>query len=83
MKMDYGMEKEVDLMCNLSGYVEERGIRQGLQEGLQQGLFALVRSLKPVYPDFSRLYQAVVSNPEYADLSEEEVRSYFQHPTEQ
>ena len=91
MKMDYGMEKEVELMCNLSGYVEERAIRQGLLQGIDQGILrgkaqglaALVRSLKPVYPDFSRLYQAVVSNPEYADLSEEEVRSYFQHPTEQ
>ena len=60
-----------------------QGIDQGILRGKAQGLAALVRSLKPVYPDFSRLYQAVVSNPEYADLSEEEVRSYFQHPTEQ
>ena len=63
MKMEDGLGKEVDLMCNLSGYVEkkgiergiERGIEQGLERGIEQGLEALVQTLKPVY-DFEKLY---------------------------
>lgn len=33
MKMESGLSREVDLMCNLSGYVEERGIQKGVQQG--------------------------------------------------
>lgn len=33
MKMESGLSREVDLMCNLSGYVEESGIQKGVQQG--------------------------------------------------
>lgn len=31
ISMSSGLEKEVDLMCNLSDYVEEQGIQKGVQ----------------------------------------------------
>ena len=37
MRMDDGLGREVDLMCNLSGYVEERGIQKGIDKGILQG----------------------------------------------
>ena len=36
MTIEY--EQEVDDMCNLSEYVEQKGIQKGLQKGLQEGL---------------------------------------------
>lgn len=67
-------------MCNLSGYVEKRaiergmecGIKQGIEQGLEQGLAALVQTLKPIY-EFEKLYQAVIQNPVYANVTREEV----------
>ena len=69
MKMEDGLGKEVDLMCNLSGYVEKKAIEQGLE--------ALVQTLKPIY-DFEKLYQAVVENPIYAHVTREEVRRLYE-----
>ena len=81
MKMEDGLGKEVDLMCNLSGYVEkkgiERGIEEGIERGIEQGLEALVQTLKPVY-DFEKLYEAVVKNPVYAHVTREEVRLLYE-----
>ena len=37
MRMDDGLGSEVEQMCNLSGYVEECGIRKGREEGIQEG----------------------------------------------
>ena len=63
-------------MCNLSGYVEkraiERGMECGIKQGLEQGLAALVQTLKPIY-EFEKLYQAVIQNPVYANVTREEV----------
>lgn len=70
MKLEGGLAREVELMCNLSGYVEERGIQKGKQEGLS----ALVRSLALVLDSIQQVYKAVIKNPEYADVTEEEVR---------
>ena len=33
--MEYGLEKEMRLMCNLSEYVEEKGIEKGIERGLE------------------------------------------------
>ena len=43
MKMEDGLGKEVDLMCNLSGYVEKKGMERGIEQGIGQGLEVLVR----------------------------------------
>ena len=77
MKMEDGLGKEVDLMCNLSGYVEKKGMERGIEQGIGQGLEALVQTLKPVY-DFEKLYEAVVENPIYAHVTREEVRRLYE-----
>ena len=76
-------------MCNLSGYVEKRaiergmecgikqGIEQGIEQGLEQGLAALVQTLKPIY-EFEKLYQAVIQNPVYANVTREEVYRLYE-----
>ncbi len=72
-------------MCNLSGYVEKRaiergmecGIKQGIEQGLEQGLAALVQTLKPIY-EFEKLYQAVIQNPVYANVTREEVYRLYE-----
>ena len=38
MRMDDGLGSEVEQMCNLSGYVEECGIRKGREEGRKEGI---------------------------------------------
>ena len=38
MRMDDGLGSEVEQMCNLSGYVEECGIRKGREEGRKAGI---------------------------------------------
>ena len=38
MRMDDGLGSEVEQMCNLSGYVEECGIRKGRKEGRKEGI---------------------------------------------
>lgn len=43
--MHSGLEKEVDLMCNLSDYVEERGIEKGIQKGIKAGVQSVVLNL--------------------------------------
>ena len=81
MKMEDGLGKEVDLMCNLSGYVEKRaieqGIEKGIEQGIEQGLAALVQTLKPIY-EFEKLYQAVIQNPVYANVTREEVYRLYE-----
>lgn len=77
MKMEDGLGKEVELMCNLSGYVEKKGIERGIEQGIGQGLEALVQTLKPIY-DFEKLYEAVVKNPVYAHVTREEIRRLYE-----
>ena len=35
---DDGFRKELNLMCNLSELVEEKGIEQGIEQGIKQGI---------------------------------------------
>ncbi|MFR0986889.1 hypothetical protein [Frisingicoccus sp.] len=43
--MNDGLGKEVDLMCNLSEYVWERGIEAGIQTGIQTGREETIRTI--------------------------------------
>ena len=36
--MENNMGEELNLMCNLSDYVEEMGIRKGFEQGIKQGI---------------------------------------------
>lgn len=38
MENDNGIGKELELMCNMSDFIEERAMRKGLQRGMEQGL---------------------------------------------
>ena len=51
-----------------------KGLEQGLEQGKEQGLHALVSSLKSFFSDFDDLYDAVISNEIYSNVSREEVR---------
>lgn len=56
-------------MCTVIDMYEQRGLEKGLQ--------ALVTSLGKILPDFSAVYDAVIQNEIYADVTEEQVRKYF------
>ena len=43
--MNDGLGKEVDLMCNLSEYVWERGVEAGIQTGIQTGREETIRTI--------------------------------------
>ena len=75
VELEGGMAK----MCNLSEYIWEKGAEEerqksqaALEEERQNGLFALVNSLKD-FVQGEALYQAVIKNEVYKDLSREEV----------
>lgn len=54
---------------------EER--KNGEQQGIQQGMQSLVNSLRPFIGDFEQLYQAVIANEIYANVTKEEVAKYY------
>ena len=70
-------EKEVDKMCNYGESREIKGITKGINIGLDKGLKALVNTLKKHIEDFNELYLEVISNEDYADVTEEQVRQYY------
>ena len=78
MKDDYEIVTTVELegelvkMCNLSEYIEEKGIEKGIEKGLS----ALVNSLKD-YVQGEALYQSVIKNEVYKNISREEVFKYL------
>ena len=82
MKENYEIVTTVELegglvkMCNLSEYIEEKGIQKGMEQGIEQGLSALVNSLKDYVQD-EALYQAVIKNEVYKDISREDVFKYL------
>ena len=86
MNEDYDIVTTVELegglvsMCNLSDYIEEQGIAQGIaqgiEQGIEQGLSALVNSLKD-FVQGEALYQAIIKNEVYKDISREDVFKYL------
>ena len=36
--MNTGYGREIDLMCNLSGRIEEKSLKQGMEQGIEQGM---------------------------------------------
>ena len=82
MKENYEIVTTVELegglvkMCNLSEYIEEKGIEKGIEQGIEKGLSALVNSLKD-YVQGEALYQAIIKNEVYKDISREDVFKYL------
>ncbi|WP_177174882.1 hypothetical protein [Butyrivibrio fibrisolvens] len=46
-------------------------------KGVEKGLRALVNSLKDYIKDFDALYEAIIKNEDYANVSKEQVRKYY------
>ncbi len=57
--------------------IREEGLAEGLSRGRQDGLKALIHSLRDFLPDFESVYQAVIRNTEYANISREQVQKYY------
>ena len=80
LENDYGLpmtqevRKELETMCTYGAALS----RKNMQSGLDQGLKALVTSLKKYIDDFDTLYKEVISNEEYAEVKEDDVRKYYQ-----
>ena len=36
--MEQELEREVNEMCNLSDYVEEKGVKKGIEQGMKKGM---------------------------------------------
>jgi len=76
VELEGGMAK----MCNLSEYIWEKAMTEGTEKGAeeerQNGLSALVNSLKE-FVQGEDLYQAVVKNEMYRDISREDVYKYL------
>ncbi len=74
-----------ELFANFKGYdvqetrrlAKDEGIKEGRNEGRKEGLEALVKSLKPLLPDFEAVYNAIIKNRSYADYTREEVMKYY------
>ena len=79
LEKDYGLPltkeiaKEVTEMCTYATRMENKGLEKGLEKGLR----ALVKSLKDYIKDFDSLYDAVIKNEDYANVSKEHVRKYY------
>ena len=43
--MNTGYGKEIELMCNLSGRIEEKSLKQGIAQGIEQGILGTLASL--------------------------------------
>ena len=56
----------------------EKGRAEGRVEGRENGLRALVTTLKAYEPDFDKMLAAIRRNPDYAEVSEEQVRAILQ-----
>ena len=69
------MGTEVLKTAEERGY--DKGFDKGYDKGVDMGLGALVDSLKPLCEDFKTLYNKVVANSIYSNLTEADVRKYY------
>ena len=53
------------------------GVEDGIEQGIEQGLKALVDSLKILLPDIDAVYNAVIKNEIYKNITKEQVEEYF------
>ncbi|MBO5474291.1 MAG: Rpn family recombination-promoting nuclease/putative transposase [Lachnospiraceae bacterium] len=56
---------------------KEEGRKEGEFEGIAKGLQALTVTLKGMLPDFNAVYQTIIRNDIYHDVSQEQVRKYY------
>ena len=76
---EYDEERELKLLREAeydAGHSE--GLNEGLSAGLMEGLAVLVKTLKSYHSDIDSLYNAVVANDVYKDVSKEQVKRLLQ-----
>jgi hypothetical protein len=74
VELDYTWERREEIIRQEE---YEEGLKAGKASGVQTGLAALVNSLKKLLPDFSSVYQAIIANKGYENVTEEEVRKFY------
>lgn len=52
---------------------------EGREEGWEKGLKALVESLKSFLPNFESLYDVIIKNEDYKNVTKEQVRKYYDY----
>ncbi|MBE6015036.1 MAG: hypothetical protein E7241_06695 [Lachnospiraceae bacterium] len=71
-------ERLVDAMgTGVLKTMEERGYEKGRYEEKEDGLKAMVDTLKNILPDFDTVYEHIVANKTYANLTKDDVRKYY------
>ncbi len=55
----------------------EQGREEGREQGREEGIRALVNSLKEYVKDFDSLYNAIIRNEEYKNVTRDEVMKYY------
>ncbi len=69
---EYDEQEQMQLFKN-------EGREEGREEGWEKGLKALVESLKSFLPDFDSLYDVIIKNEDYKNVTKEQVRKYYDY----
>ena len=64
-------------MCKAIKELIEDGREEGRIAGREEGLRALVFSLSLLLPDSDAVYQAIIKNEDYSNVSKEQVMKYY------
>lgn len=76
-----GKQKEEINMTSFIDMIEQdgmqKGMQRGIEQGLGQGLEAMVHTLKEFCLSSEEIFYRVVKNPEYSDVTLEQVKQYF------
>lgn len=68
----------LDFGERMKQYGIKLGVEQGMEQGRQDGIVALVHTLKNILSDPDAIYQAVIQNEVYKNLTKEEVMQYYE-----
>lgn len=56
---------------------KETGLLEGLNQGKEEGLRALTETLKGLLHDFDTVYETIIQNNSYHNITKEQVRKYY------
>ena len=64
-------------MCKAWDEHKESGRREGRREEKKEGLVTLVNILATIFSDFDIIYDKIVSDKKYQDVTREQVEQYY------
>lgn len=73
--MGTGVLKTMEERGYDKGY--DKGKDDGMIAGEENGLKAMVDTLKNIFPDFDTVYEHIVANKTYSNLTKDDVRKYY------